>query len=490
MAQGALPYLSTTGTSLSRAKVVSGFLAPIFLTVIMHAYLLNREIRGYHVWRQAQTQTVVYNFSNGCNNILHPERFDVSSGTSLLLYEFPLYQWLIAQVNRALGYKVAHTRVLGIVFLSFFLLAFYSLLRIFIDAREALLANACACFSPVLYYYCINPLPDILALFFGTLSLYFFFTFLKNNKLYLFLLFAVSVCMATLVKLPYILFGAPYLYYLINVRGKGQRKELMLQSAIFLLILIPAAWWYVKAASTWGGNMVGYGISSNKKSWFELLDYFQSNLISTMPELIANYGACPFLFYGFYLFFRRKMWLIKSYRYFIVAFLFCGLYFFYEINMIEKTHDYYLIPFIPFIFTVIALGIRNLLNTGKRILVLCLVCSTPLLAYLRIDHRWNEHPGFDDKFSSMAQEIKTIIPPDDTCVVDWDESKYIALYYLKRKGFTLDAGELNPAKLRELNSRGARYLVTKGPLLDSNQYRGVGLKLVLDKELKLYKMKN
>ena len=455
---------------MTARKSILFFLIPFAVSLILHFRVFKMDLVGYHVWRQTQTQTVIYNFSFSDNNILHPRRFDITSGTTLLLYEFPLYQWTIAQYNNLCGYSVTHTRAITFIIFGIFLLGFYKLLRLFVSIEVALITNALICFSPLLYYYCVNPLPDLLALCFSAWCLFFFFRFFATDKIIHLSLFGLFLTLASLVKLPYILFGGvaiPYFYNLVRQKNYTNIFKFM----VVFVMLLPVALWYAMAVPTWGTNPVAGGMLGNNKTLIQLLDYLQFTIISSVPELLTNYASFVFLVTGIVIFFKRKLYSKAAVKYFSAVFILFGLYYLFEMNMIEKTHDYYLMPFVLLIFLVVAAGVKAIFNSRYRLFVFFVVCLVPLTAWLRINTRWNlDSPGFNAGYMVNQQALQEAVPPDGICVVDNDESKFIALYYLKRKGFSLGEGELNAESLGKSYRKGARYLVTENVNFDPGIY--------------------
>lgn len=474
---------------MSNKKIVFFFLCPVLLSFILHFHVFKLDLIGYHVWRQTQTQTVIYNFNFSDNSIFHPQRFDLSKGSTELLYEFPLYQWLIAQVNQVIGYSVLHSRLITFNIFILFLIGFYRLLKNFVSSELALITNSLLCFSPLLYYYCVNPLPDIMALAIATWSLLVFFLFLKSPKLIFFVGFALLIVLAGLVKLPYLLFGGVFVPYAISKLRTKNYKTVALHLFIFSVFLTPLLLWYAKAIPTWNTNGITKGMISNDKTMLELIDYFQHSLISSVPELLTNYASCIFLFTGIYFFFKNKKGRVENIHYFVFVFFLFSIYFLYELNMIEKTHDYYLMPFVPLIFLVIAYGIKQFeAKKYYRFIVLVLLIS-PITAWLRIDQRWNlEDPGFVVDYMKYQNEIQALIPIKALCIIDHDDSKFIALYYLKRNGYSLFKDELNSSKLNETYLKGARYLITENKKFKESDFPEFTFEPAFSKELKIFKL--
>lgn len=475
---------------MTSKRTVFFFLLPVVLSFFLHVYVLKQELRGYHVWRQAQTQTVIYNYCFTDNSIFHPQRFDLTEGTRYVLYEFPLYQWLVAQVDRIFGYSVTWSRLGSFVVFVVLLLGFFRLLGNFFTVEIALITNVFVCFSPILYYYCICPMPDILALCFSIWSLVFFFRYLIDRHWISFLWFCLFLCLATLVKLPYLLFGGVFVYLIYKKRTGNGRQPIALISIIFLLFLLPAFAWYAYAIPTWKNNPVTGGIFDTDKSFLYLLDCFQFNLFSTVPEVIANYSCLFLLLYGIYLFFIKRRLISETKNYFILLFILFSAYFLFELSAIEKVHDYYLMPFIPLIFLVIAYGAKGMYAGKYKWLLFVFILATPMTAWLRMDHRWRDQPAgaLKDYLSDQAA-IQNIIPRKALCIVDDDNSRYVSLYYLKRNGYSVSQGHMNPEKLKELYAKGANYLVSENGKDYSEEFKDFEVLELFHKDLRIFKLK-
>lgn len=475
---------------MSARKIIFFFLLPVLISFILHFHVLKLDLIGYHVWRQTQTQTVIYHFNFSDNSIFHPQKFDLTSGSTSLLYEFPLYQWVIAQVNNCFGYSVLHTRILTFIIFIFLLLGFYKLLSKFVRTEIALITNFLLCFSPLLYYYCINPLPDILALCFSVWSLNFFFKYIYTPQTKYFLAFCIFLMLAALVKLPFILFGSVLILYCYKLLKQKNYKEIFTRTFTLLLILIPAACWYIKVIPTWKGNGITSGLINNNKTFLELLDYFQFNLISSVPELLANYASCIFLVVGMWFFFKNFKAFSEKVSYLILLFILLSVYFLFELNMIEKTHDYYLMPFIPLLFFVIAYGVKFFYQKNYKKFILFIVLLVPVTAWLRIDTRWNlVDPGFVNDYLTEQKQLQKLIPEKEKCIIDYDNSHFVSLYYLKRYGYSLFKNEINALTLKDRYLKGANYFITENLSINLDQYTEFNFEEIYSKNLKIYKLR-
>jgi hypothetical protein len=175
------------------------------------------------------------------------------------------------------------------------------------------------------------------------------------------------------------------------------------------------------------------------------------------------------------------------------AFALCSgmlfIYLLFELNMLGKTHDYYLMPFLVPMFLLVSVGLQFFLTSKYSWYVPIALCAVPILAFLRINHRWNQdEPGYNKAFSLQQEQVRQVIPKNALCIIDNDESRYIALYFFKRKGFSLLPGEFSVNKLEALQLSGAEYLVCSNKNLDTSQFHHTHFQQLLKQELVIYKI--
>lgn len=446
------------------------FILAIFISVFQHYRVFSLDIIGYHSWRQTQTQTVINNFANVDFNILNPRLDDLHYPDGIYRMEFPLAQWLVAVLYKLFGNHLYITRLF--FYITFFISVLGMLKMTFILTQSKLTSLFSAwffMFSPVLYYYSVNPLPDNLALCFGIWSLYFWFKYLKQNKNHLFILSCIFLSLSVAVKLPFIVFGGMYLSKVYSKQNKKFKFKFVL---IPFFIMLPTLIWYLWVIPTWGGNGVVKGIIDNDKTILQLLDIFQFNLFSTMPELLVNYATVPLLILGFYFLVKRINIKNEIQRSLVWIGVLLIIYFLYEMHLIDKVHDYYLFPFLPILFLIIAFAIQTILNTPRsnlKYLILLSFIICPITAYLRCNTRWNsESPGFTKEYLFCKKQLQQIIPDTAKVLVCGDGSRSIVLYHLQRKGYSLGTNEMKEKDIKEGLDKGVAFLITDC-IVDTNQ---------------------
>jgi 4-amino-4-deoxy-L-arabinose transferase-like glycosyltransferase len=405
-------------------------------------------------------------------------------------------QWIFA-----LFYKLFGSRIIISRLLSFFigLLSVYGMYywcrNIFNNKVIATICAWCFNFSPVFYYYTINPMPDNMALCCGIWSLGFFCRFLNSSRYVYTLYSAFFFGLATLVKLPFILYGMfIFAFVIAQLRRKEYSiKQLSLICIAYAVFIAPAAAWYVTVIPGWGNNPIVRGILDTQLTTAETFGILSRMLYANLPELLINYGSTLFFLAGFYFLFRSKVQRHKYFPMYLLTGICLILYFLFEMNAITLVHDYYLFPFLPFIFLLVAYGAHWLLQTNSRSLkalsVICLMIL-PLTAFLRADTRWDKrYPEFNIAYFDYRDELRQLTPPGAYCIVGNDESRYICLYYIDRKGWAFDHDRLDAQRLSYYMSKGAAYLFTDSPV-DEKPGVKEHLEKIFDKEnLRVYKLK-
>ncbi len=279
------------------------------LSLAMHFHVFKLDLIGIHVWRQTQTQTVINNYIREDNQILNPKYNENPETDRIMRMEFPLMQWIFAQVSRVFGHEVIVSRVLTFIIGIFSVFGIYFLI-LNLTGRKAMAVIGAWCFnfSPVFYYYTVNPLPDNFALCCAIWSMAFFNA--KKQSPIPVISSAVFLCLASLAKLPFIIYGGAIGVYLIlelKNNFKENLRPVLIIIGIYAITLLPALLWYIIVIPTWGGNGIVSGILDLRMGATEIYEILFANLISTLPELLINYAALPFFIAGFYFMVRNKI---------------------------------------------------------------------------------------------------------------------------------------------------------------------------------------
>lgn len=442
------------------------------LSLMMHLPHFNKDLVSVHVWRQTQTQSNIDNFYEEDMNLLNPRKNNRGNGEGIFRMEFPLMQWCIASIYHITGRQILITRIFMFLTGLLTVLGMFHLFRNLLKHDLAAAFTAFAFnFSPAFYYYTLNPLPDILALCFSVWGLALYYN--RGSEPVRHLVYSlIFLSLGALCKLPFILyFIIPFSDICFRMlQHKFQKKHI--RNLLFILFMgMTPLLWYIPALPQWKGNGIVEGLMNNEVPLRVLSDYFIHNLISTFPELLLNYAALPLFAAGVYFLFRDKIYRHRNFPGWVCGFILVCLYFFFELNMIGKVHDYYLFPFYPFIFLVTGYGILSLFkkNLNYKTVVLGLLMLLPVTAWLRMQVRWNEEtPGFNPDLLKYKKELQAAVPDNALCVAGNDESGYIFFYYIHKKGWAFSKDEIDSLALQNYIQEGAEFLYSDSRNLDEN----------------------
>ncbi|HRZ41231.1 MAG TPA: glycosyltransferase family 39 protein [Bacteroidales bacterium] len=440
---------------------------------LQHLPHLGKELMSYHVWRQTQTQQNIDNFYEEDMNILNPRQHSRGSGSGVARWEFPLMQWLIAAAYHLFGQSILVTRVCMLIFSLLSILGIFALLMTLTNRPWISLVGAWAfAYSPSFWYYSINPMPDIFALCLGIWGLTLFYLALKRKGIACFIVSGFLLGLAALQKLPFILyFMIPICHFVLKEIFFKQRAEKdITPSWYFSFILMPVAW-YAWVIQSWDNHGLLSGITKSDVPAGEILEYIRFNLISVFPELLLNYAALP-LFLAGMIFALRKKYRV-DFRFLPLAATWFSLvgYILYEINLIGISHDYYFMPFLPFIFLVVAFGAAQLnlsWPAGAKWVVLFCMLIVPVTAQIRMLGRWNpQSPGMNKDLLEYRDDLRNAVPDDALVVAGSDVSNHIYLYFFDKKGWTFRNDSIDRIAMDSMIRNGARYLYTDSRKVES-----------------------
>jgi hypothetical protein len=482
-----------TGLSLSTIVLFS----IVVISFAMHVRHFQKDLMGIHVWRQTETQSTIINFYEEDFNIFNPRNNDRGNGEGFHRMEFPLMQWLVAGLYKIFGNHLVISRIFMFIIGLFSVFGMYKLLKILFGQEILAIIGAWAFnFSPSFYYYTINPMPDNFALCFSIWGLAMFFFWLKKGRSYSLLLSGLFLSIGALSKLPFILyFSVPLVYFLLEARENKDWKVLIPKSVLaFLFAVLPLAW-YIRVVPQWHGNGIVQGILDINVPGFVLLDNLRHHLTITLTESLLNYGSVLFFLAGFYFILKKKVYKNALFPVFAVWGIILVLYFLFELNMIGKSHDYYLFPFLPALFILVSYGAFNLYQAQSKLVkyfVVILLLILPLLAFLRMDGRWNPaSPGFNKDLLVYKNELREAVPKDALCIAGNDNSHFIFFYYIDKKGWGFDNNNLGDKQLNKMISDGAQYLYSDSRQLENNVKIAPFLgELILEKgSVKVFRLK-
>lgn len=485
---------------MKKSNIVTTFILvfSFFVSFFMHLDKMDLDVNGIHCWRQSQTAWNIRNFYRHDGNILNPRVAAFNSGDNILRYEFPIMQWSIAKVQKVFGDSNFVMRVILFLQGVFSIIGIYLLFIEFKFSKILALAGALFFqFSPIFYFYTINPMPDNLALCGAIYYLLFIFRYFKNEKTIHLFLSAFSLMIATLAKVPFLMVAIVSVIYFFDsfIKNKSISRQLIIFTLVQLVFIFPAFLWYIWVFPTWENNGVVKGIFDNKISYDNvvyILKYYRDVMFPM--KLMSPISTVFFLSGLILLLFRYKKRLYFQ-KYVIGLIGVTVLYLVLEFNMINTVHDYYMMPFMLWLYIVITYAIDLFIQNKKMwkyIILGVLVILTPIVAFTLNKNSWDDEKGFNQDLYKYTFELREAVPENELCIILNDHSIHFFSYHIDKMGYVFFNDYLPSNWVEDLiKNKNVKYMYSDSRKVDTSAAIIPYLDtLVLDAEsIKVYKLK-
>lgn len=167
-----------------------------------------------------------------------------------------------------------------------------------------------------------------------------------------------------------------------------------------------------------------------------------------------------------------------------------------------NVHSYYMMPYLPVLFLMVAYGARNIsIKKNANVILFSILILSPILTGLRIipSRFTKSNPSIPIELyqESFRNELISAAPANALCIVGPDVSGCIYFYHLEKKGFGFNSlSDLNErvgneTQLENFIGRGASYLYTNDSTVTSNA--GIQARFSLVKKVEsfyVYKLNN
>jgi Dolichyl-phosphate-mannose-protein mannosyltransferase len=449
-----------------KAISIKIFIFSILLVVFnftIHYSFLFKDVSGFHAWRQSWTQTNIKYFSTTENNILNPtiNNLDLGNNTKICRYEFPIYQWMIAKINLLFGYQVLNSRLFSLLLYLLGAIFFGALFKLLFNESYLFFISAWIfCWLPINYFYSITIIPDILSFNFSVLSLYLLIIYLNTNHKIHFVVSVLFWGLAVLQKLPYIIFLPSFvlaIYY----------SDYKIKNSFYLFIVIlPSIIWYSMVIKHWQSGFTSGLLSNETYTIKNLVSYLYFYLAKCFPIEFIGIFNIPIFIYGVYVFFKHKISSLNNlHKIFLISLPGMLLFFLFELNVLNYSHDYYLFFFVPYFIYFIILGFQNSKLPFQKFSLICFL-TMPLMATIFKNKNYTEtHPRISEAVIANKNNISKIIPKDAICIVGNDVSGHVLLYYLNHTSYTFSSNWLPLEKFLIYKQTGASYLITDNTIV-------------------------
>lgn len=449
----------------------------LLLALIFRLYHIDFPVAGWHSWRQADTAAMARNFYENGFDLLQPQIDWGGNSTGVVESEFPAYSFLVSLLYVVFGINDAWGRLLSAIFSLVTIYGLYLLIRKYLSYSVAFWSAFIYTVIPLNIYYSRAFMPESSMLMCSVWGIYWFSQWVDQGNLGHFLLSALAVSLAILLKIPTLYLGLPmiYLAWLRFRKSTLKTRMLWLHASI---VLIPVALWYYHAHQLFLQSGLSYGIwgfGTDKWGNFDIiltLKFYNDIFLKSIAERHLTYaGFIPFLV-GLFIKRTRQgerlfdFWLIAVVIYFLI------------VAKGNQVHEYYQLPFV--LPAVVYAGkafskylpldsLRASFKTKPMLSTffsLCLV-GVVILSYLRYD-RFMKSETFDTSLFRLSSAVQKITQKHDL-VIAVSEQNPIVLYRCNRKGWNSSVDQLDSMFIAARRTNGAKYLIGETPLFDTHE---------------------
>ncbi len=362
--------------------------------------ITNPPLDTAHNWRQTTVTMVARNYVELNDPFLYP-RIDVAGEKSGITgMEFPLFNYLIFLVSKLFGYAHWYGRLINLIVSSIGIAYFYKLLKILFSEQRAFIASMLLLGS-IWFSYSRKIMPDTFAMSLTIMGLYHSLQFILSGNFLKHLIPAiVLITLGILSKLP-MACALPVLG-LCFFKADYSRKNTTILFAALLPGLITVYWYYYQ----WVPYL---------NQAFGLQHFFMGKSIQVgLKELWLNLPAVLEKFYldalhviGFIFLIWGLIYLVKNRKkeqstlgiFTISSIAFGG------IMALSGTtfaiHSYYMIPFVPAMSLVAAVGIEQLPKTQWRYWALAVIMIENVANWQHDLFLRNNYAGFEQLETSF-----------------------------------------------------------------------------------------
>ncbi len=393
----------------------------LILAFAVRLYRIDNPVLDWHSFRQADTASVTYRYTQEEIDLLRPRYHDLSNIQSgqenpegYRMVEFPLINGLIAAILTTFPHMdlVITSRFFSILFSILGLWALYWLIVQITDKKTALISTAFMAFMPFAIYYSRVILPEPFMLSFAILSLALFTAHLKQGRAIWWWLSCLTLSLALLLK-PFVAFFAPIYFTLLFLYDPQFYKKIKVYLYPVLALAPLGAWrWWISnfpagiPASEWLLNLDQIRF---RPAWWRWLFW------ERLTKLIAGIGGI--ILAGFNLLRRDRVlailasWWIGIFGYFVV---------FAAGNV---RHDYYQVLALPCLAFTLGRGtvllhefLSNKLQAKTKFAAQISTAVIIAIAAASLSFSWSQVKGFFNinqwEYHKAGREADQLLPPD------------------------------------------------------------------------------
>jgi 4-amino-4-deoxy-L-arabinose transferase-like glycosyltransferase len=401
--------------------------------------------------------------------------------------ELPLLSTVVAALYEVFGPHEFIGRIVSMLFSTATIVAIYALARELVGAAGALPAALLFAVSPAAVFFGRTFMPDSMMLFFWVGGVLSFVRYARTGSRRALWLGSIATTLACLAKIPALMMLAPIAAAVWN----WKRLAALRDRSLMVALAVPLAatfLWYWHAFRLYQDTGLTFGIlihpartyppviapgpwTTAFSKWSSLRLLGSSGYYLTLLDRLYHILLLPFGFAGAVL--GACTWRRQDGRIVADAWLGAILLFVFAAAEANIGHEYYQLPVVPVAALYFGAFARPIFETAAgtgRWASARLAGITAALAvvgyvgffYSGIINSHFRPNGLDVRLLAAGAAVEQAVPPDALIVVadDYGVTSPLLLHFSRRKGWSFDVSNLQPAVLDGLRRLGARYFAT------------------------------
>jgi len=437
-----------------------------FFFIIRLIGITNPPLERGHDWRQCLTNMISRNFYETDNNPFFPRVDNGGKHDGIIASEFPVFNYSVYLVSVPFGYDHWYGRLINLILSTIAAWYFFKLLRHYFT--ESIAFNATFLLTVSIWFgFSRKSMPDTFSMSLMIIALYHAYSFTRNYQWWRLATFGILGGLAVLAKLPAIyalsVLGLPILSK--NIKPLPKFSILVVGAFIFSI----AYWWYFVWGEylfrTWWYQL--FFPKTFKEAGTEFLPYLDKAFEKFYFSAFQGFIAFGIFLLGVFFCFKKKqhlpLWILAITFPVFLAFMV-------KTGNVFAFHNYYVIPFVPVMAILVAVGLN----------FLPLKIYPWLLAAMTIESIANQQNDFfikdSEKFKlTLEDQVNKIVPKGEKIAITGTTGPQY-LYFAHRRGWGLSPEQtLDSSYMHYVNEYNYKYLVVvKKELSTSPNYKLIG----------------
>jgi Ca2+/Na+ antiporter len=157
---------------------------------------------------------------------------------------------------------------------------------------------------------------------------------------------------------------------------------------------------------------------------------------------------------------------------FLAATFMVIVYFVLEINMIDVVHDYYMMPFLPFIYIILSYATKKLYDRSvyTQLALIPIFLIMPYQNHIQNKDSWSvEKSGSNSNLFLHQDKLKNAVPKGERVIVLNDVSQFVFFYKLDKEGYVFNNDYLPVEWVDDLvQKHGVKYMYSDSRKVDES----------------------